>query len=77
MNDNTKQDSLQTVSTYPALDMDSMSDGDIKQLIAQAYKLLDKRKRNKEKAIKEQIRQMANQVGIKVSFTGNKAQKAK
>jgi len=85
MNDNTNPNPLmgtnelgkQTVTPYPALDVDRMSDEDIKQLIARAYRLLDKRKREREKAIKEQIRQMANQAGIKVSFTGNKAHKSK
>ena len=52
----------------PTIDLSGMSDDEIKQLIAQSYKLLDSRKREREKQVKEQIRQMAIKAGIKVSF---------
>lgn len=49
--------------------LETMTDDQIKSLITQGYKLLDRRKRDHEKKIKSQIRQMANKAGIKVSFT--------
>ncbi len=52
----------------PAIDLEKMDDEAIKTLIANSYKLLNKRKREREKAIKEQIKELAASEGIKVSF---------
>ena len=60
-----------------ALGLEKMSDDEIKKLIAQCYKLLDRRKREHEKQVKEQIRQMAVQAGIKVSFTEKTTRKTR
>lgn len=48
--------------------LQSMSDDAIKQLISEGYKLLDQRKREREKKVKDQIKQLASEAGIKVSF---------
>lgn len=48
--------------------LQSMEDDAIKQLISEGYKLLDQRKREREKKVKEQIKQLASDAGIKVSF---------
>ncbi len=52
----------------PMIDLENMDDEAIKKLIADSYKLLDRRKREREKAIKEQIKELAASEGIKVSF---------
>jgi len=48
----------------------------IKQIIAHGYKLLDRRKRQHEKMIKEQIKKMAVEAGIKVSFSNKTTRKS-
>lgn len=52
----------------PVIDLENMDDDAIKKLIADGYKLLDRRKREREKAIKDQIKELAASEGIKVSF---------
>ena len=52
----------------PIVDLKTMDDETIKSLIADGYKLLNRRKREREKAIKEQIKELAASEGIKVSF---------
>ena len=52
----------------PIVDLKKMDDETIKSLIAEGYKLLNRRKREREKAIKEQIKELAASEGIKVSF---------
>ncbi len=54
--------------TANAIELNSLDDEAIKKLIADGYKLLDRRKREREKAIKEQIKELAASEGIKVSF---------
>ena len=60
----------------PITDMESMSDEEIKNIIATGYKLLDRRKRQHEKQVKEQIRKMAIEAGIKVSFANKPKSKS-
>lgn len=52
----------------PVVDLKTMDDEAIKALIADGYKLLNQRKREREKTIKEQIKELAASEGIKVSF---------
>lgn len=54
--------------TTKAIELNSLNDEAIKKLIADGYKLLDRRKREREKAIKEQIKELAASEGIKVTF---------
>ncbi len=54
--------------TTKAIELNSLNDEAIKKLIADGYKLLDRRKREREKTIKEQIKELAASEGIKVSF---------
>lgn len=54
--------------SLPVVDLKTMDDEAIKALIADGYKLLNQRKREREKAIKEQIKELAASEGIKVSF---------
>jgi len=76
MNDNTSLNrDLSPVSDL-ASELESMSDDEIKQIIAHGYKLLDRRKRQHEKMIKEQIKKMAVEAGIKVSFSNKTARKS-
>ena len=56
--------------------LENMSDNEIKQIIAHGYKLLDRRKRQHEKMIKEQIKKMAVEAGIKVSFSNKTTRKS-
>ena len=56
------------VTTNPKIDLNSFDDETIKLLIADGYKLLDRRKREREKAVKEQIKALAATEGIKVDF---------
>lgn len=51
-----------------AINIDKLDDEAIKSLIAEGYKLLDRRKRKREKEIREQIKELAASEGIKVSF---------
>ncbi len=67
MNDNFVS-STEIPRPLPAIDLEKMDDEAIKQLISEGYKLLDRRKREREKAIKEQIKELAASEGIKVSF---------
>ena len=50
------------------INLNTLDDDAIKSLISDGYKLLDRRKREREKAIKEQIKKLADSEGIKVSF---------
>lgn len=59
-------ESTTTQSSF--IDLETLNDESIKLLISDGYKLLDKRKREREKAIKEQIKELAASEGIKVSF---------
>ena len=52
----------------PMINLENMDDEAIKELIADGYKLLNRRKREREKAIKDQIKELAASEGIKVSF---------
>ena len=54
--------------TTKAIERNNLNDEAIKKLIAEGYKLLDRRKREREKTIKEQIKELAASEGIKVSF---------
>ena len=78
MNDNTPLE--QTVPHPPITEIEnmlgSMSDDEIKQVIATGYKLLDHRKRQHEKKVKEQIKKMAIEAGIKVSFSNKPKSKS-
>lgn len=62
--------------TSPITEMENMSDEEIKNVIATGYKLLDRRKRQHEKMIKEQIKKMAIEAGIKVSFANKPKSKS-
>lgn len=57
------------------IQLDNMSDEAIKEFITLGYKALDKRKREREKTIKEQIKELAATEGIKVSFREPSARK--
>lgn len=61
----------------PSVDIGSMPDEAIHALVKSAYKELEKRQRQKEKAAKEEIKKMAAQAGINVSFDGNKPKRRK
>ena len=52
----------------PIVDLKTLDDEAIKTLIGDGYKLLDQRKRERERQVKEAIKQMAIDAGIKVSF---------
>ena len=67
MNDNFVS-STEIPRPLPAIDLEKMDNEAIKKLISEGYKLLDRRKREREKAIKEQIKELAASEGIKVSF---------
>ncbi len=62
------QNTPETSSLMPSINLNNLEDEAIKKLIADGYKLLDRRKREREKAIKEQIKELAASEGIKVSF---------
>ncbi|MFL0809100.1 MAG: hypothetical protein K6L76_01675 [Agarilytica sp.] len=57
------------------INLERLDDEAIKSLIADSYKLLDRRKREREKNIKEQIKELAATEGIKVSFREPSARK--
>ena len=57
------------------INLERLDDKAIKSLIADGYKLLDRRKREREKSIKEQIKELAATEGIKVSFREPSARK--
>ncbi len=67
MNDNVVSH-IEINRSLPIVDLKTMDDEAIKALIADGYKLLNQRKREREKAIKEQIKELAASEGIKVSF---------
>lgn len=67
MNDNTLSHT-EISRPLPIVDLKTMDDEVIKTLIADGYKLLDQRKREHERQVKEAIKQMAIDAGIKVSF---------
>ena len=58
----------QEPQSLPVMNLDDMSDEEIKTLIADGYKLLDRRKREQERKVRERIKQLADDAGIKVSF---------
>lgn len=60
--DSSHHNSPQKISLEP------LNDEAIKTLINEGYKLLDRRKREREKSIKEHIKALAAAEGIKVSF---------
>lgn len=62
------QNTPETSPLVPSINLNNLEDEAIKKLIAEGYKLLDRRKREREKAIKEQIKELAASEGIKVSF---------
>lgn len=68
MNENSSTLPTDVHRPLPVIDLERMSDEAIKKLITDSYKLLDKRRREHEKQIKEQIKQLASDAGIKVSF---------
>lgn len=55
-------------TSMTTINIDTLDDEAIKSLIAEGYKLLDRRKRKREKEIREQIKELAASEGIKVSF---------
>lgn len=55
-------------ATPDMIQLEKFSDDAIKSLIAEGYKLLDSRKRKREKEVREQIKELAASEGIKVSF---------
>ena len=57
------------------INLNTLDDEQIKKIIADGYKLLDQRKREKEKKVKEQIKTMAQEAGIKVSFSESTTRK--
>jgi len=67
MNELTPSSTNETVAAQ-TIELNSLNDEAIKRLISDGYKLLDRRKREREKAIKEQIKELAASEGIKVSF---------
>ena len=67
MNELTPIDSTPATS-MTTINIDTLDDEAIKSLIAEGYKLLDRRKRKREKEIREQIKELAASEGIKVSF---------
>lgn len=71
MNESTPSHSI----SAPNYDLTTLNDDAIKSLISEGYKLLDRRKREREKAIKEQIKQLAASEGIKVAFREPSARK--
>jgi len=70
----TRSTEQETVS--PIIDMENMSDEEVKQLISQGYKLLNRRKRQHQKQVQAQIKKMAIEAGIKVSFSNKSANKS-
>ena len=68
MNENNVVSHTEVSRPLPEIDLERMSDEALKKLITDSYKLLDKRRREHEKKIKEQIKQLAIDAGIKVSF---------
>ena len=68
MNDNNVVSHTDIHRPLPMIDLENMDDEAIKKLIADSYKLLDRRKREREKSIKEKIKELAASEGIKVSF---------
>ncbi len=56
--------------------LESMSDDEVKKLIADCNKLLRKRDRQHQKQVQAQIKKMATDAGIKVSFSNKSARKA-
>ena len=57
---------LQTDTALP--DLTAMQDEALQTLVKAAQRELEKRKRQREKATKEQIRKMAAEAGITISF---------
>ncbi len=57
------------LTSSPRFSLETMDDEALRKLIADGYKLLDRRKREREKKIKEQIKELAAAEGIKVSFS--------
>ena len=68
MNDNSITLPKETARPLPAIDLEKLSDDAIKKLITEGYKLLDRRRRENEKQVREQIKQLASDAGIKVMF---------
>ena len=68
MNDDSIISPTEIARLLPVIDLKRMDDEAIKQLISEGYKLLDRRKREREKAIRDQIKELAASEGIKVSF---------
>lgn len=68
MNDDSIISPTEIARPLPVIDLKRMDDEAIKQLISEGYKLLDRRKREREKAIRDQIKELAASEGIKVSF---------
>ena len=68
MTDNSFISPADMVRPLPSIDLEKLSDDAIKKLITDGYKLLDKRRREHEKQVKEQIKQLASNAGIRVSF---------
>lgn len=68
MNENNVVSHTEVSRPLPAIDLERLNDDALKKLITDSYKLLDKRRREHEKKVKEQIKQLAVDAGIKVSF---------
>ena len=68
MNDNTSLDQAITPTTDLENKLECMSDAEVKKLIADCNKLLNKRERQYKKQVQAQIKKMAVEAGIDVSF---------
>ena len=61
----------------PEINLQLLDDEAIKSFIAEGYKLLDERKRERERAAKEHIKKLAEEAGIKVSFAEARGRRKK
>lgn len=75
MNDTSIIPSTEINRPLPEIYLEKLDDEAIKNFIAEGYKLLDRRKREREKAIKEKIKELAASEGIKVAFREPSARK--
>ncbi len=73
LNEETPSTTAKSVASLPSkISLEAMDDDAIRTLINDGYKLLEQRKRDREKTVKEQIKQLAASEGIKVSFRENR-----
>lgn len=71
-----KETVQEVANTSPAIDLDAMSNVEVNKLIAECNRLLKKRERQHKKQIQAQIKKMATDAGITVSFSKNAMRKS-